>query len=71
MRTIDLILKKKQGLELTKEEINFFINAVMDKSMPDYQISAFLMAVCFQGMSDLETSYLTEAIVKSGSFVEQ
>ena len=71
MRTIDLILKKKQGLELTKEEINFFINSVMDKSMPDYQISAFLMAVCFQGMSDLETSYLTEAIVKSGSFVEQ
>ncbi len=71
MRTVDLILKKKQGLELTKEEINFFINSVMDKSMPDYQISAFLMAVCFQGMSDLETSYLTEAMVKSGSFVDQ
>lgn len=71
MRTIDLILKKKQGKELTKEEINFFINSIMDKSMPDYQISAFLMAVCFQGMSDLETSYLTEAIVKSGSFVDQ
>ncbi len=71
MRTVDLILKKKHGQELTKDEINFFINSVMDKSMPDYQISAFLMAVCFQGMSDLETSYLTEAIVKSGSFVDQ
>lgn len=71
MRTVDLILKKKQGQELTKEEINFFINSIMDKSMPDYQISAFLMAVCFQGMTDLETSYLTEAIVKSGSFVDQ
>ena len=43
----------------------------MNKSMPDYQISAFLMATCFQGMSDIETSYLTEAIVKSGSFVDQ
>lgn len=71
MRTVDLILKKKQGQELTKEEINFFVDSIMDKSMPDYQISAFLMAVCFQGMTDLETSYLTEAIVKSGSFVDQ
>ena len=71
MRTVDLILKKKQGIELTKEEINFFINSVMDKSMPDYQISAFLMATCFQGMSDVETAYLTEAMVKSGSFVDQ
>jgi len=71
MRTVDLILKKKQGIELTKEEINFFVNSIMDKSMPDYQISAFLMATCFQGMSDLETAHLTEAIVKSGSFVDQ
>lgn len=71
MRTVDLILKKKQGQELTKEEINFFIDSVMNKSMPDYQISAFLMATCFQGMSDLETSYLTEAMVKSGNFVDQ
>ena len=71
MRTIDLILKKKQGLELNKEEINFFVDSVMNKSMPDYQISAFLMAVCFQGMSDIETAYLTEAMVKSGNFVDQ
>ncbi len=71
MRTVDLILKKKQGKELSKEEINFFIDSIMDRSMPDYQISAFLMAVCFQGMTDLETSYLTEAMVKSGSFVDQ
>ena len=71
MRTIDLILKKKQGLELTKEEINFFIDSVMNKSMPDYQISALLMAICFQGMTDLETAFLTEAMVKSGNFVEQ
>ena len=71
MRTVDLILKKKQGFELTKDEINFFINSVMDKSMPDYQVSAFLMAVCFKGMTDVETAYLTEAIVNSGSHVEQ
>lgn len=71
MRTVDLILKKKAGKELTQEEINFFVDSIMDRSMPDYQISAFLMAVCFQGMSDIETSYLTEAIVKSGSFVDQ
>lgn len=71
MRTVDLILKKKQGIELSKDEINFFINSVMDKSMPDYQTSAFLMAVCFKGMTDVETAYLTEAMVNSGSRVEQ
>ena len=71
MRTVDLIMKKKRGEELSRTEIGFFINSVMDKSMPDYQISAFLMATCFRGMTDLETAYLTDAIVKSGSFVEQ
>lgn len=71
MRTVDLILKKKQGAELTKSEIEFFVESIMDRSMPDYQISAFLMAVCWRGMTDLETAYLTEAIVKSGSFVDR
>ena len=71
MRTVDLILKKKRGEEFSREDIDFFINSVMNKSMPDYQISALLMAVCFKGMTNLETAYLTEAIVNSGDRVPQ
>lgn len=71
MRTVDLILKKKRGEEFSRADVDFFINSVMDKSMPDYQISALLMAVCFRGMTDLETAYLTEAMVNSGDRVPQ
>ena len=71
MRTVDLILKKKRGEEFSRADIDFFINSVMDKSMPDYQISALLMAICFRGMTDVETAYLTEAMVNSGSRVPQ
>ena len=71
MRTVDLIHKKKRGEEFSRADIDFFINSVMDKSMPDYQISALLMAICFRGMTDLETAYLTEAMVNSGDRVPQ
>jgi len=71
MRAVDLILKKKRGEEFSRADIDFFINSVMNKNMPDYQISALLMAICFRGLTDLETAYLTEAIVNSGDRVPQ
>lgn len=66
MRVVDIIDKKKKGFELSKEEIDYFISSLVDKSMPDYQTSAWLMAVWFNGMSDAETAYLTEAMINSG-----
>lgn len=70
MRIVDLIEKKKQGKELSKEEINFFINSLMDGSAPDYQISAWLMAVYFKGLTEEETAYLTEAMIDSGEVID-
>ena len=70
MRIVDIIDKKKKGNELSREEIEFFISSLVDKSMPDYQASAWLMAVWFQGMTDVETSYLTEAIINSGEKID-
>ena len=65
MRIVDLIDKKKKGLELTREEINYFISSLVDKSIPDYQTAAWLMAVWFQGMTSAETAFLTEAQSKN------
>ena len=70
MRAVDLIEKKKQGIEHTKEEINFLINGYMNGSIEDYQMSAWLMAVCFQGLSDSETAYLTQSFVDSGEVLD-
>ena len=70
MRVVDLIEKKKKGQSLTKEEINFFINSLMDGSAHDYQISAWLMAVYFKGLTEEETAYLTEAIINSGEVID-
>lgn len=66
MRAVDIIEKKKQGYSLTKEEIEFFINGYMEGFIEDYQMSAWLMAVCFQGLSFDETAYLTECFINSG-----
>ncbi|MBR5779603.1 MAG: thymidine phosphorylase [Clostridia bacterium] len=66
MKMYDVITKKQSGRELTEEEIEFFVNGVADGSIPDYQISAFLMAVWFRGMTDEETGILTECMVDSG-----
>ncbi len=66
MRAVDIIEKKKQGLTHTKEEIEFFINGYMNGEIEDYQMSAWLMAVCFQGLNFDETAYLTEVFVNSG-----
>lgn len=70
MRIVDLIEKKKQGQILTKEEINFLIKSLMDESAPDYQISAWLMAVYFKGLTEEETAYLTEAMINSGEVID-
>lgn len=70
MRMYDIIEKKKRGGSLTAAEIDFFIDGVTSGSIPDYQISAFLMAVYFKSMSDAETAYLTEAMARSGEMTK-
>ena len=70
MRMYDIILKKRNGLELSKEEIDFFIKGVCDETIPDYQASALLMAIYFQGMTDEETKLLTLAMAQSGDTVD-
>lgn len=70
MRAYDIIYKKRQGLELTKEEIEFMINGYMSGEVADYQISAWLMAICFNSMNEYETFYLTDAMLKSGDTVD-
>ncbi|MEW6725337.1 MAG: thymidine phosphorylase, partial [Bacillota bacterium] len=66
MRAYDLILKKRNGGELSGEEIAFLVEGYVGGSIPDYQMAAFLMAVYFRGMSDREAADLTEAMVRSG-----
>jgi pyrimidine-nucleoside phosphorylase len=70
MRTVDIIVKKRDGGPLTCEEIEFFIAAATDGRLPDYQVSALLMAIFLRGMSREETSWLTNAMVRSGGRVD-
>ncbi len=70
MRMYDLIMKKKEGEELTKEEIQYIISGYTNNEIPDYQISALLMAICFQGMSKQETVNLTLAMRDSGDVLD-
>ncbi len=70
MRIVDLIDKKKRGGVHSKEEIKFIIDSLMDGSAPDYQISAWLMAVYFKGMTEEETAILTEEMIKSGEVID-
>lgn len=63
---LDLILKKRDGLVLTEEELTSFIKGVVEETIPNYQISAFLMAVYFQGLNNRETFYLTKAMIDQG-----
>ncbi|TDU95175.1 thymidine phosphorylase [Metamycoplasma hyosynoviae] len=66
MRINEIITKKTAKQELTKEEINFFIQEYVKNAIPDYQISALLMAIKLNGMTDTETANLTEAMMYSG-----
>ena len=70
MRTVDLIQRKRGGEELAPEEIEFLVNGYTNGEIPDYQMSAFLMAVFFSGMSDREVSRLTECMLNSGETVD-
>jgi len=66
MKAVDLIAKKRDKQQLTKAEIDFFVNGFATGEIPDYQVSAWAMAVLLNGMSDEETIYLTQAMVESG-----
>lgn len=70
MRMVDLIEKKRDGLELTTEEIKYIVNGYTDGSIPDYQVSAFTMAVFFKGMTEKERADLTLAMVESGDQID-
>lgn len=70
MRMVDLIVKKQQGKELTKEEINFIISGFTNGTIPDYQMSAFAMAVYFQDMTDNERMEMTMAMAESGDQID-
>ena len=67
---VDVIEKKRNGGTLTKEEITFFINGYTKGTVPDYQVSAFLMAVYFKGMNAEEQAHLTMAMVESGDQID-
>ena len=67
MRAVDVIRNKRDGLPLTSEEINAFVDAATHQTWPDYQISALLMAIVCRGMTPEETARLTEAMVHSGT----
>jgi pyrimidine-nucleoside phosphorylase len=66
MRVVDLIIKKRDGLELRREEIDYLIGGFARDEIPDYQISAWAMAVFYQGMTPRESLDLTNALVESG-----
>ncbi len=66
MRAIDLIYKKRTGLELTPAELEYLVFGYLRDEIPDYQMAAFLMAVCWRGMTRAETFALTDAMLRSG-----
>ena len=70
MRIYDVIKKKRDGFELTTEEIEFFINGYVEGSIHDYQASALCMAIFFKGMTERETADLTLAMANSGDTVD-
>jgi pyrimidine-nucleoside phosphorylase/thymidine phosphorylase len=70
MRTVDLIHRKREGEELNNDEIAFLVDGYTNGEIPDYQMSAFLMAVFFKGMSDPEVSAFTDLLMRSGEVVD-
>ena len=70
MRMYDLIMKKKHGEVLTEQEIQFMIDGYVKGAIPDYQMSAMLMAIWFKGMNDLEITELTKTMAKSGDMID-
>lgn len=70
MRMLDIIQNKKHGMELSAEEIDFFVQGYTSGEIPDYQASALLMAIWFKGMTEDETSNLTKSMVGSGDTLD-
>jgi pyrimidine-nucleoside phosphorylase len=70
MRAVDVIQKKRDGAELSREEITFFVEGYTRGDVPDYQASALAMAVLFRGMTDAETLALTEAMMATGEVLD-
>jgi pyrimidine-nucleoside phosphorylase len=69
MRAVDIIVKKREGGALSRDEIDLFVSGVTRGTLPDYQASALLMAIVWRGMTPQETAWLTDAMVHSGSRV--
>jgi pyrimidine-nucleoside phosphorylase/thymidine phosphorylase len=70
LRAVDVILRKRDGAELSREEISFFVSRYTSGEIPDYQAAALAMAVLFRGMSAAETQALTEAMMRSGEVLD-
>ncbi|MFD2657326.1 pyrimidine-nucleoside phosphorylase [Gracilibacillus thailandensis] len=70
MRMVDIIAKKRNGDTLTEQEISFFIKEYMKENIPDYQVSALMMAIYYQGMTQEETASLTKNMVESGDIID-
>ena len=70
MRMYDLITKKKHGEELTDAEIAFWIKGFTAGEIPDYQVSALLMAICLKGLNERETATLTMEMARSGDMLD-
>ena len=70
MRMVDIITKKRDGHELSDEEITFFVNGYVDGKIPDYQVSALLMAIVFKGMNNREIVTLTDRMEHSGDVMD-
>src|SRR5919109_3679658 len=70
MRAVDVIIKKRDGRSLARDEIRFVIDGVTSGTLPDYQASALLMAILLRGMTAEETAWLTDAMVHSGVRVD-
>jgi pyrimidine-nucleoside phosphorylase len=70
MRALDLILKKRDGGELNRDEIDFLIRSYVEEKIPEYQIAAWLMAVFFRGMTPEETGSLTDCMIRSGDVID-
>ena len=70
MHMVDIIRKKRGGGKLTDAEIDAVVQGCVSGEIPDYQLSALMMAICFQGMTKRETARLTLAMAHSGDMVD-
>ena len=70
MTPLEVIARKRDGEEHSPEEIRFLLQGYLDGSIPDYQMAAWLMAVCTRGMTRAETLELTRAMVESGEVLD-